>query len=76
MIFMSDRQTDRQTDLSLPVSGVDQDDGIRNLIIREQDVVQLIQDRLPGNLKKHTNTHQYFCVWTRVHIIHVPVPKT
>lgn len=58
LIITRRRWTDRDTEthLSLPVCGVDQDDGLRKLIVREQDVVQLIQHRLPGNLTKHTNT--------------------
>lgn len=41
--------------LSLPVCGVDQDNGVRYLIIREQDVVQLIQNRLSSYLKTSTS---------------------
>lgn len=38
-------------DLALPVGRVDQHDAVRQVVIRHQDVVQLVVHRLPGDLE-------------------------
>lgn len=42
-------------DLALPVGRVDQHDAVRQVVIRHQDVVQLVVHRLPGDLEDRSD---------------------
>lgn len=38
------------SDLALPIGGVDEDDAVREVVIRHQDVVKLVVHGLSGDL--------------------------
>lgn len=47
---VSKRNVLSMSHLSLPLHGVDENDALWQPFIRDQDLVQLIVNRLPGNL--------------------------
>lgn len=49
-----------ETHLALPVRGVDQDDVLRELVVRDEDMIQLVVHGFPGDLGGDTGP-----LWTR-----------
>lgn len=49
-LFTEEMEAGGGTHLSLPLHGVDEDDALREALVRDEDLVQLVVNRLPGDL--------------------------